>query len=428
MVKRNVRRRTRRPRRTRRTRTRGRKLSSVRPKNARRRLQGKNEALRTAIAVGSGLHSAYEASKTVYDAIHQSTGVGKRTRKRAAGSRTRTKSKDNDGTGPYQQWSQRYAQGTFGKLTMNKLINKEYLLITHQNFTRFNQGRGAYFLAQYTDAASNSRFLPFVCWDLTSTPNHTGGGGGISTPAPMSVISKSTSAATDGNIQWKSVVGKDMLGSSSMLWQVEQSEHGINQPGSYPGAQSVLQWVSVEFELWGQQQYHTKYTIELCQMHEDVVPDTSLAVTATGGPYEMFWDNHMKSYTYSPLYSGSVHGFRGKKMKVWKRYNVDIDPTSTTETNADPHCKTFRMFFKFNRRCDYGWRKAGGAGQNIAEFDDADQPTEINANELTVHPSARIYLNVRATDFNVKASAAELGVANTPSISWKIRAKHALVN
>lgn len=430
MVKRNGRlgrsRRTGRTKRRRAGRT-GRTRKVVRPKNSRRRLQGKTNSLRTAIALGSGLQSAYEASKTVFDAINQPTGTATRKRMRNGGSRTvTTRKKDDDGTGPYQQWSQRYAQATFGKMKLSKLINRETLTLTHQSYSRFNQGKGVYFLSQYTDTANNARRLPMVYWDLTSTPNHVNGT--ISNPNPMYQIYKSTAVATDGNIGWSGIIGKDMGGNPSSTWQVEQTENSSSNAASYPGANSVLQWVSIELELWGQQQFHTKYTIELCQIDDEVTPDPQAALTGTGGQYEMFWDNHMKSYTYSPLYSGAVHGLKGKKMKVWKRYNVDIDPTTTIESNADPHCKTFRMFFRLNRRCTYDWRKAGGNGQTVAEFDAAHQPTEVNTNELTVDPKARVYLIIRATDFNVKNSYAECTVANSPSLSWKIRTKHQLVN
>lgn len=426
MPARNVRRKTRRVRGRRRTRT-GRTRKGVRPKNSRRRLQGKTNSLRTAIALGTGLQSAYEASKTVYDAINNPTGVAKRTKKGGSRTRTVTRKRDNDGTGPYQQWSQRYAQASFGRMSLAKLINKEALTMYHQKFTRFNQGRGAEWLSQTTDATNNQRTLPLVWWDLTASVNHQAGN--IVKPGAMYQLAKSTAVGTDGNIVWRPVSGLFADGSATTTsWEVEKTEHGITNASSYPGASSVLQWASIELELWGQQQYHTKWTVELCQFNEDVHPDINVGVANTGGPYEMYWDSLIKGYAYSPLYSGSIHGFKGKKRKVLRRYNVDIDPTSTTETNADPHCKTFRLFFKFNRRCNYDWVKAGGNGQTIAEFDDIDGPTDIQANQLTVHPNARIYLMLRATDYNPKAGFANQSVANTPSYSWKIRTRHQLVN
>lgn len=428
MVKRNARRaRTRRPRRTRGVR-RGRTRRTVRAPKPRRRLQGK-ELARTAVAVATGLQSAYETGKTLYDAYTRDpTAVGKRTKK--GGSRTRTvttRKRDDDGTGPYQQWSQRYAQASFGRMKLSKLINKENLTLYHQRFTRFNQGRGAEWLAQTTDTTNNVRTLPCVWWDLTACINHVGGS--ISKPGCMYQLSKSIAAGTDGNIAWRPVNGLTLDGTTSTnTWEVEKSEHGASNNDSYPGASSVLQWAAIELELWGQQQYHTKWTVELCQFNEDVHPDPAVAVANTGGPYEMYWDSMIKSYAYSPLYSGSINGFKGKKRKVLRRYNLDIDPTSTTETNADPHCRTFKLFFRFNRRCNYDWQKSGGNGQTITEFDDIDAPSEIASNQVTVHPNARIYLMLRATDYNPKASFAAQSVSNTPSYSWKIRTRHMLVN
>lgn len=384
-------------------------------------------SLRTAIALGSGLQSAYESAKTVYDAVHQPTGVAKRTKRARSRTVTTTKRKDDDGTGPYQQWSQRYAQAKFGSMKLSKLINRESLTLYSQRFTRFNVGVGAEWLAQTTDATNLVRTLPLVYWDLTSCPNVVNGV--VSKPGCMYQLAKSTSAGTNGNIAWRPVQGLLADGSASTpTWEVEKSEHGITSGSSYPGASSVLEWASIELELWGQRNYHTKWTIELCQFHEDVAPNPELAVANTGGNYEMYWDSMIKSYAYSPLYSGSINGYKGKKRKVMRRYNVDIDPISTTETNNDPHCKTFRIFFRFNRRCNYDWQKAGGNGQTIAEFDDIDAPTEINSNQVQVHPNARIYLMLRATDYNPKATFGDQTAANTPSYSWKIRTKHQLVN
>lgn len=426
MPARNVRKAARRVRRARRSRT-GRTRKSVRPKNTRRRLQGKTNSLRTAIALGTGLQSAYEASKTVYDSLHNPTGVAKRTKRSRSRTVTKTRTKDNDGTGPYQQWSQRYAQATFGRMKMAKLINRESLVQYFHNFTRFNQGKGAAWIGQATDAASTSRFCPLFVFDLTASSNHVNGT--ITRPVAGYVMTKSTAGATDGNVKWIPLVGKTLDGSATITtYDTEKSEHGTLNADSYPGGSSVLEWASIEMELWGQQQNHTKYTIELCQFHEDVIPDHNRTLADGGGQYGMFWDAQAKSYTYSPLYAGTINGFKGKKKKVLRRYNVDIDPTTTVETNADPHCKTFRLFFKFNRRCNYDWTKASGQDQAIAEFDDIDAPSSLGANQVQVHPSARIYLYVRASDFNIKNTLLEQGVANTPSVSWKIRTKHSLVN
>lgn len=426
MVKYARRKRGRRRARTKRGRTsRARRTRRTVPK--RRRLQGKKEALRTAIALGTGLQSAYEASKTIYDTINSGTAVAKRTKLRRGGSRTvTTRKKDDDGTGPYQQWSQRYAQATFGRMKLTKLINRESLIISWQNYSRFNQGRGVMWIGQANDTTNNARLLPCFLADLTSCPNHVSGS--LANPSVLYQLYKSTVVGTDGNIGFKVLNGLNSTGGIASNWSIEKSEHNTSSASAYPGAQSVLAWSQIEMELWGQQQYHTKYTVELVQFHEDVCPQYDLALANTGGQLEMFWDAKMKSYTYSPLYQGNITGYSGPKLKVLKRYNVDIDPTSTTETNADPHVKTFRLFFRFNRRCNYGWKKSGGNGQNIAEFDDVDFAIEQNANEVTVHPSARIFLMIRATDFNVKATLAEQSVANTPSVSLKIRNKHMIVN
>lgn len=349
----------------------------------------------------------------------------KRSRKRTSGtSVVRVKTDEKEGTGPYEQWSNRYDQATFGKLTNNKLLrrNIEKVIFQFNNIGRFG-GSGRQWLGNYISANAipevNANVLPCVVFDLTSVTN-TINGSIVSYPPCHQLYKRPVS----GDIKWLALPGIDSTGATNGNWTVEYSPNVRTVGSSYPGDQSILKWASAEFELWGCQQKSTKYTVELCQFHEDVVPDL---INASGtGSYEEFWDSMIKPYAFSPL-AHTKSGFNAKKYKVWKRYNIMIDPTSTTESDPSPHCKVLKLFYRLNRYCKYDWEFANANGVTIGELQTNNHQLEDAENKNTVHPNARLFLMIRATNFVYKSTAIEpttLTVADTPSISWKIRTCH----
>lgn len=408
MVKRVRRRLSRRGRRTRRrVRSRVRKVS-------RRRLQAKGvQQLAKAAVVAKGLYDTWAQSGTYRDA-----GLGRRERR---GSRTKKSTlQKSEGTGAYNQWTQRYAQAKFGRLTMRKILNQsvEQSIFVWQKLSRFGTG-GTIRMSHCQDNASTPTYtdLPCICFELNSVPNWVNGA--KSNYPPLCGLRK----AVNGNYIWYSIQGQQPVGSLNANWQVEKSSHPDTVAGCYPQDQSILKWIQLEMELNGCTSQPTKYTIEVCKFNEEVTPNVNIGGSQTDGNYNEFWDNEMKSYTFSPL-SQLVPGYKKKKKYVLRRWNVDLDPTASFENDARPHVKTFRVFLRMNTKCTYDWKYATGTGQAPADFEDVDYKQEDNENQNQVDPKARLFLLIRATNYVLNTAPAQITTANTPDMNLRVRACH----
>lgn len=392
-----------------------RKLRTVK----RRKLQA-GKTLINAARGAATLYSLYQGGKGYSTAINEgSTSAGKR--KRSTGSRTQTKRlrRRDSGTGAYSQWSQRYTQARFGRLTNKKLIrdNMEYTIFKWTNLKRFG-GQGAYLLGHYTGADSNL-YLPCLLIELNSINNYINGN--VQTYSPVRHLRKEG----NGSFGFSPVQGVDPNGNSTSTWVMERSSHLITNPQSYPNDSSIWKWCSLEFEFWGMKNYPTKWNIQLVQLSEDVTPsyNPNSASVVTDGNAEEFWDSIIKPYSYSPL----VHqksGFGKKKYKVLKQYAINIDPTASFENDASPHCKTFKMFYRMNRKCQFDWKYANADGQTQVTIEAPNWQVEDQENQVQVHPNARMYMLIRASNYEVQPNLAALTSANTPTITAIIRSCH----
>lgn len=330
------------------------------------------------------------------------------------------------GTGAYNQWSQRYAQAKFGKLTLKKLLRNmtDLTTFTFQKYSRFGDN-GQIYMSNHEDTVNGNWSLPCNVFDLTSVANWTNGA--VNSYAPLWALRKKTitsATVTNGQYEWYALQGQQPTGTNSTVWQVEKSSHRTNTQMAYPNEQSVLKWASIELELWGMKNHPTKWTVEVCQFSEDVCPVQ--AVNADGN-YNEFWDSMLKQYQYNPLANNS-NGFGKKVFKVLRRYNVDIDPTASFENDADPHVKTMKIFLRFNRRCNFEWKYSNAAGQTAADFGSVNWQQEDNENQATVHPNARVFLMLRASNYNYLTDNTQISSANTPSYSIKVKTQHILSN
>lgn len=173
-------------------------------------------------------------------------------------------------------------------------------------------------------------------------------------------------------------------------------------------------------ELWGMKNYPTGYTIQLVQLNEDVVPTENVEVTGTAIE---FYDMLLKKYAFNPL--ATMNTAFNKKMKVLKEHKYMIDPTSTTESDSRPHCKVLKLFYEFNRKCNFDWSNTGTVGTTAAGFESSQWNQDAaQGNNMRVHPNARMYLMIRATNFEQQADTISVSSTNTPSFTIDVRSKH----
>lgn len=368
--------------------------------------------------------------------VKQATS-GKSSKKRASGtSLTTVRKRKTTGTGAYNQWTERYQKAKLGTMTLRKMmgVSQEPFVQTWQQITRFGNGGGLFLKnAENLAASPTYRDLPVYAVDLTSTRNWVNGAATDANPV-FSLQKKHGAVGVGGHYKWIQVAGVDFAGSAAATWQTEYSPHRTSTQLAYPNDNSILKWVNIEMVLYGMKNYPTKYTIEICQFHEDFIPMILQDTDITDGTYGEFWDNMTKRYTFSPLAnlvkgSASQH----KTIRVIRRYNVLIDPTANFENDPTPHCKTFKIFLEMNRRCSYDWKLANAQPQTVdttttnQDYDTQDFKQEDNENQTTVDPKARVFLLIRASNYNIQNDPAAISTTNTPSFDMKIRTKH-LIN
>lgn len=350
--------------------------------------------------------SGYSVIKDAVDAVTSASGPRKRAR-----TATRTRRKPGEeGTGGYAQWTQRYAQARFGRLTPKKIdsLSLERVIFTHRRIGPFND-YGQQWLPNYI-AANGIWECPLYLFELNSCNNFING-----TKTDHSPVKRLYQSGQE--IGWLDVQGHTSDGNVlSAAWQTENSSHLNTASMTFPGDTAIHKWSSLDLELWGCRNKPTKYHIMLCQISEDVLPDYA----QTGGQRAEFWQSMVKHYTYSPL-AKMDDGYSKKKFKILKQYKVNLDPTASYENDPDPHVKTLKLFYRFNRKCNFKWVFSTPNPLTITDMNQPDWKAELNQNTNQVHPNARLYVMIRASNFTQITSPAVVDNTTNPSMSWNLR-------
>lgn len=383
------------------------------------RAVGRFQGLAGAGAIAAGKYAYDKFLKKPVSVVKAAAGAGRnttramknRTVSRRPRLRLRALPKGDEGTGGYNQWSQRYHQATLGKLTPRKIdrLSLSRLVLTHRRIGPFNDN-GQLYLENKLFSNGNLRF-PLVLFELNSTNNVINGS--VQNHAPVKMLHQS---ASPSQLYWEDIQGQATDGSLSAAWQIENSEFGSSAGNTFPHDNAIHKWSSLDLELWGCKNKPTKYTIELVQFNEDVLPDWA----ARTGQSAEFWQSMVKHYTYSPL-AKMEDGYNRAKYKVLKRYKVNIDPTANYENDSDPHVRTLKLYYKMNRHCNFAWQFSNPAIQSATDMNDVDWKQEANQASTQVHPNARIYVMIRASNYTQISPTGTTDNTTNPSISWRMR-------
>lgn len=327
-------------------------------------------------------------------------------------------------TGGYNQWSQQYDQKTFGRLTTRKIqkMSLDKVIYVHQNIGPFNDG-GKTYLSNYNDNVG-TKYYPLILFELNCANNYESG-----TLVPSTAVHQLFQNTATSRMGLSALGSQGPDGTTSQVsWVMEKGSHTAATSMSYPLENAIHAWSSLDLELWGQTQKPTKYHICLCQFSEDVMfPDLKISGTmyydtipATNNNANEFWQSLVKSYSYSPL-ARIDDGYSAKKWKILKQYTINIDPTANYENDPDPHVKTLKLFYRFNRKCNFQWKFADTTPQTVAEMNDADWKQEDGENFPRVHPNARMFVMIRASNYTPIIAPTVPSTTTSPSISWRMR-------
>lgn len=256
---------------------------------------------------------------------------------------------DNAG---YIQWQKSNYTRTLGKLTQNKLNMAFNTLIdlTWRRTGRLDLG-GSIFAGNYVDTtvSPNLSWRPMYLIDLTSGNTPIGNG------TPVFQLTRTNS--TTPFYSMMPVAGHDSLGGLTNNWQ------RINTPFLSTGVTaslsdiSILRWSEMRFDLWGSKQHPVEWTMTLCQLDERLLPVDNTFVIDDRTAVD-WYDGLASQLVFSPSERKNPLALRSNLLKVLDRRSFIINPTSTTESDADPHVRTVKLFYNMNRKVSFCWRSS----------------------------------------------------------------------
>lgn len=330
-----------------------------------------------------------------------------------------TRNTQGEQTGGYTQWEQSKGRTSLSKklnkvTQMMRVLNsgKEKVIYRWNGVKNFDDN-GLYWMTNRL--ITGRRYLPCYAFDLTSCLNVGANGTAInSVPmCQMYTVNGDVGFAGQNNYLPDGVT-------TSTTWTIEQA--GFSYAGGdlnivKPHNKDFLKWLSIKMNLWGCKNRSTKYTVQIVRFKEELLCPNDF--TAVNDKRTALFQSLIKSKAYNPISTSSTQ--LQKYYKVLKSESFMIQPTSSTETDQDPHVRTVNWFVRLNKLLDY----TQTANKITADADLADQADFVQnigqQNEAYIKSDKRLYLMIFATNFG--ADAAESNV-DTPSFDLNIRSCH----
>lgn len=249
--------------------------------------------------------------------------------------------------GGYQQHSYRYKK-TGKKTALNSVaqrlqkLNLDTAVTQFQKINQFTGDYGAFPLSHTLVTATEKRYLPLYLMDLTHLAAV---GQGCLHRAYLW-----TTGGGDGKIGWEVQAGTNESGTATNLPFYKFATPGYALGTYHDRLHYGL--MKIKLNLYGQTNRPTKITLQLVQFNSDdytPVSDDGLSTQTSGATIigNAFWQPHIKALVGNPI-ADQVKS-RVKAMKVLRTATYEIGPTSSTETDQDPHCVTVMWNHYHNR-------------------------------------------------------------------------------
>lgn len=343
--------------------------------------------------------------------------------------------------GAYDQWRDYKRSYKLGNVTTKKLI-KNTIDKMRWRFQRLDtfSGQGALWLAR--DRTASVSNYPFYLFDLTCMDNSIGASGTQNNPIIGYRLRSSGSVFDFTPVDGQGGTGLSAGTYNTGGWICETAP-GASATLKYPHDSCILNWVNVKLNVWGAKAKPTKVYVQLVQLPEWMQPDDVMDITTASLPSGItikesnggmvagtsFASPTTSAYTQiltklleNPISQSS----RGRKesFKVIKSQTIIIDPTSTTESDQNPHCKTVSLFYKFGRRQNFNWEH--GLSGELTALDLTDNVNDYAVDQAApntcyVHPKARYFLMVSAHNYYLPAVDAAPSNTNDASFDILIR-------
>lgn len=327
-------------------------------------------------------------------------------------------------SGGYTQWETERAVSRLSKrisnlAMLNRFVkaNQEKVIYKWNGVKNFDD-HGYYWFNNIAD--ENTRYLPIYSFDLTSCVNTTNNGTTIAS-IPMHQMYQ-----VGGDIGFAASLCPDVSGGQTLTstWGMERAPYSnsvdVISPAT-PHSKDILKWLSIKTNLWGCKARSTKFRLEIVQFKDEDLLPTSM--TPLNTKRTSLFQSLVKPLAYNPI--ASIQSDMRKKYRVIKSETFIIQPTSTTETDQDPHVRTVNWFMRLDKLMDYA--QTGKTLPAVADVaDDSDYVQNLgNQNDAYIDPTKRMYLMLYATNFGVDSQV--LDNTQTPSFDLVVRSCHQVI-
>lgn len=269
-----------------------------------------------------------------------------------------------------------------------------------KNFDNFGALKGSRYVL-----ADGYHRLPVWCFLLNGQNN----GDTNYYPFRRLCVKESTGGGVnDGQLTWAGV--NNILSTGSQSPQYETLNH--NSGGLFVQEDRALWRASdIKLNLWGAKNKAIRYSVQICKVTDHRVSPFNHPITvqtedapsgAVNAEAQQTWEEMVKHYCYNPI--STLNWFATKRIKVLKSFETIIQPNSTTDGDADPHCHTLRWNTKWDRVVNYTDLMANSSGQ-VAQLDDANLYSEVEQNRsistrrFTPSGTEPVFLLVRMSNY-----------------------------
>lgn len=280
-------------------------------------------------------------------------------------------------------------------------------------------GAGAYWLHNYTSNASTT--LPVHIYDITSTNNVVSG-----TVAPYNPSFQLNSSNSIYN--FSKMACQNSNGSTITTGWVAENVPGLQTGGlNYPNKRGLLESINVKMYCYGANSNATQWDVSLIQLKDQTLSPHELnlgLVSLTGREQtnkDSFWQYMSSKQASHPI--DNLDPMNRKQFKVLKSFNFVLQPRLTNEVETMPHQKELSLWIPMNRICRYDWSDT----TKVSSFAAGQFQSSVALVDNVVHPRARIYLIVRATNCTPVTSPAVETFQSTPSYDLILRQKQVII-
>ena len=200
--------------------------------------------------------------------------------------------------------------------------------------------------------------------------------------------------------RWHSMPGLGPAANSDYgLQLIKQSHSGDQFDRAYH------EYTHLKMNIWGAKTKAVRWQIDVLKPLSDEVNPFHWAIgvpvnTVAAQAYEEM----LKQYTFNPI--SKIDHYVKRNFKTVKSISFIIQPTSTTESDQDPHVKTIDWFMRVNQMLNFDKVTRNSDGAYTMQ-DGTNLKTAVQEDARTVHQSAEyprdkqvLLLMIRASDYS----------------------------